>query len=332
MKVGELREKLSKMTVEEITKLTVEFYKLVPKAKKEDFKIDELINNPKKKKAKKKVPQMDIYDVEFEVSEFIADARDMNYIRPNRIVSKKDRANWRFKVKKWYKELLNTKREEQDLEFQADTLVKLYKLLCESCAYTYFSAYDTFESIGITQVDFFKSILILLIEAKGKKSIIDEGINLVVNNELNRYTLYSELMVVFISFLNIPDLKLQAITKINSILKTINSKQSTSKSYHSNNGHYKIERKNNNLAEFAFRIYASLGEYDEGIKFFKKEYYHSQAEVKLYVLIEMLFNENKKDLIKREFETAIKKGIQLREELVKLHQQIIEKDCLPNYF
>ena len=82
MKVGELREKLSKMTVDEITKLTVEFYKLIPKAKKENYNIDELIENPVKKKTKKKVVVVDIEDIDYYVSEFIADARDDLYIRP----------------------------------------------------------------------------------------------------------------------------------------------------------------------------------------------------------------------------------------------------------
>ncbi len=48
MKVAGLREKISKLDKEEIARLAVEFYKLIPKSKKEDYNIDELISNPKK--------------------------------------------------------------------------------------------------------------------------------------------------------------------------------------------------------------------------------------------------------------------------------------------
>ena len=50
MKVAELREKLSQLKKEDIIKLSVEFYKLIPKAKKEDYDLDAFINIPNKKK------------------------------------------------------------------------------------------------------------------------------------------------------------------------------------------------------------------------------------------------------------------------------------------
>ncbi|MEA1973761.1 MAG: hypothetical protein U9N34_10795, partial [Candidatus Cloacimonadota bacterium] len=140
------------------------------------------------------------------------------------------------------------------------------------------------------------------------------------------------LMIVLIDFLNIPDLKLQAITKINEILKEVNFKRSKSKRNNYTNSYYKIEEKNNNLAQFGFRIYADLGEYDNAIKFFNKIYYDKNREIKIYVLIRILFEKKKKELIKRELETAINKKVNLREELVKLHKKIIEDDCLPKYF
>ncbi len=325
MKVGELREKLSKMTVDEITKLTVEFYKLIPKAKKENYNIDELIENPVKKKTKKKVVVVEIEDIDYYVSEFIADARDDLYIRPNKIISKKERTNWRFKVKKWYKELLITNREDLDLEFQAEILLKLYQFLCESCHTIYFNSEDVFESIGIEQKLFFRAVLNLLVEAKGKKSIIDEGISLSLHRGLSYDTTHSDLMNEVLNLLNIPDLKIDAINKINEIL-------SQSKPKISDKNVILSSRQKNDLAKFGFIIYASLGEYGNAIKIFKKNYHDSSAEVKLFVLVKLLFREDQKELIKKELDLAIKKKINLRGSLVKLHQKIIKEDSLPADF
>lgn len=54
MKVGELREKLSTLKKDKIIKLASEFYKLIPKAKKEDYDLDQLILNYPLKKQKLK--------------------------------------------------------------------------------------------------------------------------------------------------------------------------------------------------------------------------------------------------------------------------------------
>jgi len=42
---------------------------------------------------------------------------------------------------------------------QSKLLCNLYELICESCGYEYFSAYDPFQSIGIEQSTFYLSDL-----------------------------------------------------------------------------------------------------------------------------------------------------------------------------
>lgn len=52
MKVDELRAKLFQLEKHDIICLAVEFYKLVPKTKKEDYNLDILIDKPEVKTVK----------------------------------------------------------------------------------------------------------------------------------------------------------------------------------------------------------------------------------------------------------------------------------------
>lgn len=122
MKVGELREKLAKLKKEEVTKLAVEFYKLVPKSKKEDYDLDGLINNPQKKKKTQSKDQVSLETLQQDINTFITNAKNQYYLSSNRIVPKKERSTWRFKVKRWYKELIKTNRRDSDLSLQAQLL------------------------------------------------------------------------------------------------------------------------------------------------------------------------------------------------------------------
>jgi len=205
---------------EEVARLAVEFYKLIPKSKKEDYNIDELISNPRKSKARsKKIDDVRLTDMQIEIKDFIEHARDMCYIRPNRIVTKKERAGWRFKVKRWHKELMKRDRADGDLKLQAKILRELYELLCESCYYRYFTAYDTFKSVGVDQVEFFADIIDLYHEATGKLNTIEIGIHLMADNTLNRYTLDSDLMEILITKHDLPDLKYKGIEYTKKLIK-----------------------------------------------------------------------------------------------------------------
>ena len=220
MKVGELREKLSKLKKEEVVQIASEFYKLIPKSKKEDYDVDGYINNPEKKKKKTTAKKgLELYEIEMLVTAFIEDAKEQYYLVPNRKVPKKERSTWRFKVKRWYKELINTKRPDRDIDLQAELLKNLYELICESCGYQYFTAYDSFESTGISQSDFYNSVVSLLQESKGKLETVRQCIELIVNNYLNRYTLYSELMTELIKTFETSDLKYKGVEVAEKLIK-----------------------------------------------------------------------------------------------------------------
>jgi hypothetical protein len=335
VKVKELREKLGKLKKEEIIKLAVEFYKSVPKAKKEDNALDSLINNPSEKKAKKSIStQISLSVIETDVNTFIENAKGEYYLYPNRIVPKKERSTWRFKVKKWYRELINTKRTDGNLKQQAQILSDLYELISEACGYNYFSAFDPFQSIGLEQREFYRSVLILFQEAEGKTILTEKGIQLIIGNDLNEYTFYSELMSELIALLDIPDLKNQAIKNTKKIIlkNGFKAEEKTKKGRWSfSDGEFEKMRTHNNLVEFIFRLYASLFEFKEATVFFYENYYDQDEEIKLYVLIRILLGLKEKEIIKEELEAAIKKGIKPRERLLIILKIINKDNKLPEY-
>lgn len=337
MKVAELREKLSKLDKEEVARLAVEFYKLIPKSKKEDYNIDELISNPKKSMAKsKKTDEIRLSEIQVDVKDFIKNARDMCYISPNRIVPKKERAGWRFKVKRWHKELIKKDRTDGDLKLQAKLLRELYELLCESCDYRYFTAYDTFESVGVDQAQFFADIIDLYHEATGKLNTIEIGIHLMVDNALNRYTLYSELMEILIAKHDLPDLKYKGIEYAKKLIKEkgYQPKSKTQRSYGADfYGEYSKKAYHNNLTEMVVRLYLSLFESKDAIEFFHNNYFEKSTpdDVKIYILTGILLNYKLKTEIKEELEKAQARGVALRSSLKKLLQIIENENRLPEY-
>jgi hypothetical protein len=335
MKVDELRVKLLKLDQKDLIRIAVEFYKLIPKSKKEDNNLDTLIDSPEVAMAKPAVVAMyrSIEAIEAEVNTFMTNAREQNYLMPNRIIPKKERSTWRFKVKAWYKEIVNIKNASVDILKQAEVLSNLYQLLCDACRYQYFSSDDPFNSVGITQTDFYRSVLQLIDKAQGQAGVVNKGIGLIVNNDLSTMTLYSDLMDEFILMLGNPDVKYAAIDLVNKMVAE-NKKPSAPKksSYYDNFGEtYRIESKNNNLAEFGYKLYASLFDYEEAIQLYKKHAKQSDSEVKLYILIRLLFQNRQKEYIKLELQEAAKAGEKLRPALAKLLKTLENTDVLPEH-
>jgi len=341
MKVGELREKLGKLKKEEVIKLAVEFYKRVPKAKREYYDLDELISNPTTKKEKTaKTTALTLPEVEAEVTTFIEHVRAGYYYDHNKIVPRKERINWRFKVKRWYKALIGKKIKEGNLHVQADLLTQLYVLMCEAAGYYHFSTTDPFQSIGVAQVEFYKTVLTFIGEAEGKSALVEKGIDLIIQNGLDRETLYSELMLELVEALNIPDLKYEAIEKTRKLTAKNGflpppKEEENRKFYASSKVDFYQKERHNNYTELVFRLYMSLYEHERAIEYYKAQHYNRDEEIKLYILISLLFGYKKTDLVRREIEMGIKQGIEPRKNLIKMLEYTKEKNALPkamNYF
>ena len=334
MKIAEVREKLAKYSNKELRIIIAELYKAIPKAIKEEQGIDALINNPLDadktgKKRKKASPALDIESIKFETEQFIENAYEQNYFAPNSVIHKKDRPKWRFIAKRLFKELTLAASVEENIPLASELLEKLYVLLCYSCEYVLFSAYDSFESTGIEQKEFFHRVLLLKSQHEKKPDFVRNAISIMINNGLNRYTLYSTLMDVIIDFVKTPDLKEMAITTCDELLLELKSDHTTKRN--SDTFTYEQEEKIQNLAEMAFLCYAQLHEYEKAIDHFKKNYVETDKEIFLYILLKLLFSLNQKDYWIREYEVALKEGVQPRENLRKMYRFIQENGKLPDY-
>jgi hypothetical protein len=338
MKVNELRERIKKYTRADLERLTVELYKAIPKAKKEDMAVDELIANPSSKKKKSVGTFASLATLREEVPRFIEHAEAQYYLAPNRVVPKGERSKWRFRVKRWYKDLQQEKLSDGDLAKQAELLTQLYSLLCKACGYQYFTAYDPFESVGVAQTEFYESVLRLKWEVDDKPAFIKTGITLIVDNFLNRYTLEGDLMEVLLQFLPIADLRYLAIEKAKELIAEHDFQPPAPEPerrvrvlFMTDRSDYRKQAKHNNLVEMVFRTHAKLFEFDQGIHFYQQHHYERQPEVKLYILIRLLFNAQQPDLIVREINLAEKAGVEPRENLKQLRDHIAKDGQLPRF-
>jgi hypothetical protein len=335
MKVDELRTKLLKLNQEEMIRIAVEFYKLIPKSKKEDSQIDELINNPAAQKAKtsaKSDDSVSLEQIEMEVNTFIVNAKAYNYLSSNKVIAKADRPKWRFLVKAWFKQLTNPKNRDWDAARKAKVLKSLYNLMCE---YGYFSSEDNFQSIGIPQDDFLGVVLQFDAIAYGKMVVAERGVELIVNNSTSRDMSYSTLMKKFIEGLTDDDLNYKALEKAKAMWQETDKEEKMAaqnrRNYDSSASFYR-KYKQNHLAELGFRIYANLSAFKNAIEFFNAHYIEERdKEVQLYILISLLLGYREKEFIEEELAAAEKSGMRLRPALVKMLKEIREKDYLPQY-
>ncbi len=335
MKVAELRTILGKQSKAEIIKVAVELYKRVPKAKKEEYDIDNLIQNPKQAKAKTvKKQAATLIELETEIHTFIEHVRLEYYYVSNKVVPKAERSKWRFKVKRYYKELNNFNRRDRNISLQADLLTALYQLLSEACEYAHFNTFDPFRSISVDSQDFYATVLRFLYESKSETDFIKTAIRLALgpsDGNILKQSLYN----VFIKELkNNEDLQVLALHRTKHLLNQHGYTPPTEgKRFDSDE--YSKNRKHNHLVDLIFRLYASMDKYEEAIAFFQKEYHRGgggrSKEIKLYILVSTLFELNQAEHILTQIEQAKKEGIQPRENLLNLATHIRTKGTLPKY-
>jgi hypothetical protein len=333
MKVNELRSLIKKHKREELEYIIVELYKMLTKVQKEDNDADCLITKPVKNQTSRKngkKQERTYMEIEKETLAFIENALGGYYTMPNRSVSKKDRPKWRFVAKRLFNEISTAAQKDENKKSAAQLITNLYLMLCHSCGYILFTAYDTFDSVGIPQTEFFDRVLKLNHAYMDKGAFVEQGINLVINNYLNRYTLYSELMEIYIRYLPIPDLKYTAIKTARGLYDKIQQAPVKKESW-GMNSEYAKDRKLNNLAEIIFRCYAHLYEFDNAIDAYLELSKEKDPEISLYVLVSLLFAFEEKELIVSEINKAMKQGIEPRSNLMKLKTYVEKNDKLPEY-
>jgi hypothetical protein len=319
MKISELRALIDDTSPDNLKQIIVEIYRALPKKTRENLAIDQLVKNPTAVRATAKARAaehaVDIDALEWELEEFLSDAYAQNYFAPNRFVPKSQRPKWRFKVKRFFKEINAAVAEPGTVERASELLEKIYQMLCYACDFVIFSAYDPFEAVGIAQTQFLDAVLGLKAEHLALGEFIDHGLRLIRTSRLNRYTLGYNLVQVLVDRLRTPESLEMAIERAAELYSKPEPAAEPKRDHSSADGPRR-------LAEFGFLAYIKLSDYDKAIDFFKLRYRRSEPEITLYVLLERLCSLHRLDLWQREYEKAVQAGIKPRDSLTAAYDQL----------
>ena len=324
MKVAELRQKIQDYDSDKLKRVILEMYKVVPKSLKEARGIDSIILNPDTRPAKPREPATrDLAEIRSETEEFLLHAYSQYYFAPNSVVPKKKRPQWRFTVRRLFKELVHAAENPNNVLASGHLLKSLYEMLCYSCRYVLFSAYDPFESVGIRQVDFFRVVLDIEKKVEQSRGFVRSSVLMALSNGLNRYTLREELFEIVIACLETADLKEIAIEVCDDLRKDATAGRLRDIEPFSKDGEsYRAKEFVKNLAVLGWMCHMALDQPDHAVGYFRQHYAERDPEIALYVLLRLIGHCQSWALWLRIYEEALGSGVRPREELQRRYKEI----------
>lgn len=314
MKTKEIRQELSKHDRNILEDIIIELYKKIPKSKKEEYNIDSFIINPIKE-SKKEVLPTSFNELKEEIKYFLDCVDNEYYSSPNKIISKEERSKWRFKVRRYIKELNKIDINNPFYEDATSLLIELYKRLSKGSHYLLFSNWETFKAVSISQNDFYDLIVKRILVNDYTKEDVTECLNL-LEVPKDSYASSYDMFDNFTS--NISKNKEEVIDllkdKINVLKKEIKiSKDST----------YEKEDMIDSFMICIMDLYFSLDKIDVGIKYFKENYIHHNEEGKMYIILEKL---EKYELYTYWIKEYEENKINYRQSLVEKYNEIKNKE------
>lgn len=284
MKISELRPIVKKYNKDELENIIVELYKRVPKNVKEDYNIDDYIINIQSatKNVVKKNDEVDFNELKDKIIRFIRAVDEGLYCRPNRAISKSERSKWRFKVKKYYKLLNLTDPATSDGEDATLLLIELFKRLSCGIVTLLFTNWNTFNAIGVYQVDYFINIYNRISSSKilDKYKIIYDLLFLPIDS-------YGEsLDELYTNLVKDDDERNYMINLAKN--KIDNLKEELKNKKLSYNAKYNIKELINQNVKLIVRLYIGLNEIEKAKKYFNDNFIYENIENKVYILLNIL--------------------------------------------
>ena len=316
MKVDELRKTLERYDVNVLKEIIVMLYKIIPKSRKENDGIDELINNFTKenKTAAKKEKPTDYLSLKAQIEQFLDYADQSFYFAPNRYVRKDQRSKWRFEVKRFIKQLLITGGENS--EDAANLLAEIYAMLCYGCNYYIFNTDNPFASAGYKQRILLDLVLGKIFYNGYNKDSIKKAVYLTIDSNPDRETLMTYLLFTLAKMLKTPESKEMAIVNCVTFPKEYAEYQKSKACFkYSGRDDYRKGEAINDSAKLYLILKFELYEYDDGIEYFRRNYKARNKEIVLYCLLDFIDTYELNDLWLREYEKAVDKGIKPRDSL-----------------
>lgn len=316
MLVSELKTEIEKYDKKELKSIIIELYKRIPKNKKEDYNIDEFIKDIKKNnKTNKKL--IDFETLQKEIIYFLQCVDNEYYAIPNKIVSKKERSSWRFKVKRYYKELNNILPNSNNGYSATLLLIEIFKRLSIGSNRLLFINWETFRALGVSQADYYDYLIKRILYHGYTKENLEKCIDL-LDIPKDPYELSYDMFWIFLSNLKTCDTKEISIELLNEKINILNQKLKETKNSHQE---FDIKENINNYVKCVLELYLMLNKYEVGIKYFHKNYIESTKEVKEYVLLNKLEDlELTKEWLK-EYERNMNK-IKFRESLKEKYNNL----------
>ena len=211
MLVSEIKNEIKDYSKKELEDIIIELYKRLPKAKKEDYNIDDFIRNVNNKENKSIKKSLDFDSLKKEILYFLECVDLGYYTKPNKIIAKKERSTWRFKVKKYYKDLNNIMPNSNSGDEATLLLIEIFKRLSKGSNILLFVNWETFNALGISQSDYYDTLMKRILYNGYSKEGLQRCIDL-LNIEKDSYDYYS-MFQIFTFNLKTIDMKEDAITR-----------------------------------------------------------------------------------------------------------------------
>lgn len=318
MLISELKEEIKKYNQKDLESIIVELYKRIPKNKKEDYNIDDFIKNVDNKQKINSKKEFNFEELEKEIKYFLSCVDNEYYVVPNKIVSKKERSSWRFKVKRYYKELSNIIPNSDNGAQATMLLIEIFKRLSIGSNRLLFINWETFRALGVSQSDYYDNILKRILYNGYTKENLQKCIDF-LDIVKDPYELSYDMFYTYISNLKTIDNKEVSIQLINEKIEDLKLKFKNEK----NSGkQFDLQELLNEYVECVTDIYFELEEIEKGIKFFHKNYIERSKEIKEYVLLNKLDVADLIDAWLKEYEQNMNK-INFRESLKKRYEELI---------
>lgn len=320
LKVQELRQLLGAADRELVEKAFVESYKKFSKSQKEE--VDPLIQDVLAGKEQKRAGKKEAVDFESlrqEIQEFLVNAYAQNYFAPNRVIPKHERPKWRFLVKNYIKELEKVKEEDKDYAESVRLLTELYHLICEACSYYLFSTEDAFRSIGWGQAEFFGVVVRRTFGLGYTRENLSRLLVCACTGGLSRESLHEYQELVLLSECKTSDVKYLLIQEAMKLVAEWGQKQKTLGKH--DLSEYELREGINEFCGMVLITSATLGEWEDGVKYYFEKCRESGQEVVLYTALRRIEDLDEDEIWLRVYEFGVKNKIKPRESLQRRYEE-----------
>ena len=303
MLVAELKKEIEKYDKKELKSIIIELYKRIPKHKKEDYDIDEFIKNINNSKTSTK-KEISFEELKKEIIYFLELVDKEYYVIPNKIVSKKERSSYRFKVKKYYKELNRILPDSKNGNDATLLLIEIFKRLSKGSNILLFINWETFKGLGVAQADYYDCLMKRILFSGYTKENLNKCIDLLEVLK-DPYELSYCMFEVFITNLKTNDVKEIAIKLLMNKINNLKEKYKNAKK--NKNYHEEFEASINNHVICILELCLKNIEEEIGIKYFHDNYIEANEEIKEYILLDKIKSLNLKDIWLKEYESEVGK-------------------------